>query len=449
MKKIILFLVLYVFLSPVAQAKTLDIQTFKTPAGITVWLVEDHSIPVISMNFVFRGAGSVNDPVDKQGLSQMLSNTLDEGAGDLDSQAFQGELDNKSITLRFSSGRDNFGGTVKTLTKNYGLAFELLRSALIMPRFDQEAIGRMREANLSRIRGSMTDPEWLNARLMNEVLFKGHPYAMNSGGTLSSLPRITAEDLRQKLKTQFGRDNLLIAIAGDLQAEQVVPLIDQTFGNLPEQSTVVKVNDIAVGDIPQTVLYKKEIPQSVVNMALSGLRIDDPDYFAAEIMNFVLGSSGFGSRLTDEIREKRGLTYGIYSDLNEMDHTTLLTINAATKNESASELISLTKEVMEKMAGEVITTKELQDAKTYLVGSIPLQLTSTDRISGAMAGFMSYGLPPNYLDIRAEKLRSVTIADVKRVSERLLKRDNLQIVIVGNPKIGDTATEVKEIPNIQ
>lgn len=443
-------LLLFICVWPVsARAGILNIQEVVTPKGLKVWLVEDHTVPVISLKFAFKHSGAVNDPADKQGLARLLSNTLDEGAGDLDSKAFQGQLNDLSISLIFSSTRDDFGGGLKTLSKNRDAAFNLLKLALTSPRFDQEAIERMREANLSRIRSDMTDPEWMVARIMNDELFKQHPYAMNSGGTLTSLEKITATDLRKKVKEQLTRDRLLISIAGDIRQEDVSAIIDGIFGDLPETAAAL---DVAPAPFPAgqtSVLFKKDIPQSVIQIALPGIAQHDPDYFAAEIMNYTLGGAGFGSRLTEVVREQRGLTYGIYSGLTEMDFAQTLNIGSSTKNTSVNELIDLTKAELLKMTNQPITADELNSAKTYLIGSVPLDLTSTDSITSYMLGFQASNLPKNYLDIREAGLKAVTATDVQRVAKRLFNPEQMLTIIVGNPDNFTASKTVTQLPNVE
>jgi zinc protease len=436
-------------ISTSAQAAILNVQQVTSASGIKAWLVEDHTVPVISLRFLFKGAGAANDPMDKQGLSQILSNTLDEGAGDLLSKDFQAKLNDHSIALGFQSSRDDFGGSIKTLSKYQKEAFDLLSLALTKPRFDKDPVGRMIESNLVRIRNSMTDPEWMNARLTNGVIYAGHPYAMNTGGTLSSLQHITPDDLRGKFKSQMAQDNLIVAVAGDMTAADLSVVLDKVFAQMPKTSKVQKIDDVKMSEAASVTLYEQKIPQTVVNMVLPGIKHTDPDYHAAEVMDFVLGSSGFGSRLTEEIREKRGLTYGIYSSLDEMEHANVLSVGTATRNDKAQEVIDLTKKTMAEMTQGSITAKELADAKSYLVGSVPLQLTSTDRISGALMSLLRDNLPPDYLEQRAADIQKLTADDVLKVSRRLLKPENIKIILVGEPKIGDNHNSVSSLPNVE
>lgn len=448
MKSVLLALLL-IFLSVPAQADILNIREVTSPGGIKAWLVEDKSIPVISMKYAFRGAGAVNDPENRQGLSRLLSNTMDEGAGELTSEQFQAILNDRSISLSFNTGRDDFGGNLKTLTKNKDEAFRLLSLALTKPRFDQEAVDRMIAANLSRIRGDMTDPEWMVARLLNSVIFKDHPYAMNSGGTLTSLPAIKPDDLRQKIKRDLTRDRLIISVSGDITEADLGTALDRVFGSLPATAAETKMKPVIFSDKPTISLLKLDIPQTLIEANLPGIRMNDPDYFAAEIMNFILGSSGFGSRLTDVIREKNGLTYGIYTGTDMMDHAALFSLSTSTQNETAARVLDLTRQEFEKIKATDASAREINDAKAYLIGSTPLSLTSTDKIAAMMLAFQRYDLPKNYLDIRAAALRKVSAADIRKVANRLLDLNRLSVVMVGNPQNITPDTIVTELPNVK
>lgn len=431
-----------------AHKGLLDIQEVVSANGIRAWLVEDHNIPVIALSFAFKDAGAAQDPADKQGLARMVSNTMDEGAGELNSQAFQKELQDLSISLSFNASRDSFGGGVKTLTKNKDRAFELLELALTKPRFDQEAIERMRQSNQSRIRTSISDPDWIAARLMNDIAFAGHPYALNSGGTLTSLEAISADDLRTFHATKLGRNNLVVSVAGDISAQELKTLLDDVFGGLPEV-TLPAVADFQIKNTGSLHLHKKDIPQSVVEIMLPGINRMDPDYQIAQVMNFVLGSSGFGSRLTEEIREKRGLTYGIYSSFQGFTHLDAMSVSTSTKNESVGEMLSLIRSVFEKLRDEPISEEELSDAKAYLIGSLPLALTSTEKISDLLLSLQVDDLPIDYLDQREAKIRATSIEDVQRVAQRLLKPDDFLSVIVGQPEGLSGANIIETLPNVE
>lgn len=431
-----------------ARDRFLDIQDIKTPAGLTVWLVEDHSLPIINLQFMFRDSGTTLDPADKQGLARMLSNTMDEGAGEMDAQAFQKALADHAIDLHFSTSRDGFGGEVETLTRHQDKAFELLRLALNEPRFDDEAIARMRESNLARIRSSMTDPEWMAARIMNDRAFDGHPYGRNSGGTLSSLPKITSDDLRGFVKN-LARDRLLITVAGDITAADVQKRVDAIFAKLPATTDVPAAPDTVVAHPDTTTLYEQDMPQTIIQIMMPAFGRDDPDYHALQVMNYIYGGAGFGSRLMESAREQKGLTYGIYSGIDTYRHADVLTIGTSTKNESAAEMMDIIRAEMKKMTETPVPDAELADAKSYLIGSLPLSLTSTGKISGIIMNLRAEDLPSTYLDDYAAHINAVTPADIQRVAKRILNPAVMTAVMVGKPVNVNQTIKMDTLPNVE
>ncbi len=448
--RILLFLIILTLSVPAqARDKFLNIQEITTPGGLKAWIVEDHTLPIVSLKFLFRDSGSALESPDKQGLTRLLSNTMDEGAGDLDSQTFQKALSDHSITLSFNAGRDGFGGSVTTLTRHTAKAFELLGLATTKPRFDAEPVERMRQANLVRVRASLSDPEWMAARLINDRGFEGHPYAMNSGGSLTTLASITADDLRSYLKTYLTRDRLIVSAAGDITPSELSAYLDRIFGNLPAGGPDKSIPDYAVKNTGKTYLYPQTIPQSIIEVMMPAFGRKDPDYFALRVLNHIFGESGFGSRLMEEVREKRGLTYGIYSSVDNYRHLDALTIATSTRNESAQEVLSVVKDVMRSMADVPVPETELQDAKSYLIGSMPLSLTSTESLAGMALTLQIDDLPPDYLDSFPDRINAVTVADIQRVARRILKPENMVIAIVGTPKDVIPTEIIKVLPNAQ
>ncbi len=443
------FLVIFFLYSPAqARDKVLDIQEITSEGGIKAWLVEDHSVPVISLKFSFKGAGAALDPEDKQGLSRMASNTLDEGAGELDSETFQKELRDLSISLNFGSGRDNFSGNLKTLTRNKARAFELMHLALTEPRFDEEPVGRMRASNQGRIRSSLSDPEWIAVRLLNDKAFHGHPYALNSGGTLSSLEKITTEDLKNFTKTRLGKNILYVSAAGDITAAQLSTILDYIFGDLPEVS-LQSPADLETQNQSKTFLYEKDIPQTIIEMIQPGISRTDPDYQSAQVMDFILGGSGFGSRLMEEVREKRGLAYGIYTGFYLSRHFNGYSVSTSTANKNTKELLEITKGEWSRMLGTPATQAELENAKSYLIGALPLSLTSTNSISSLLLSLQVDGLPVDYLEQRETKIRATSIEDIQKVAKRILDPEKFVTILVGKPENIDSVEIVKTIPNVE
>ncbi|MAS86459.1 MAG: peptidase M16 [Micavibrio sp.] len=450
MKQFLLSLLCCLCLTPAfASDKILNIQQVTSSKGITAWLVEDHSIPVISMEIGFT-YGSAQDPEMLSGLSTLLSNTLDEGAGEVAAQEFQKRLDDNSITLKFNSSRDGFFGSVKTLSKHKSEAFHLLKLALTAPRFDQEAVDRMIAANQSRIRSALSDPEWIAARIANDKAYEHHPYAMNSGGTLQSLSKITPVNLQEVFKSTITRENLRVAVTGDITAEELTKLLDYVFASLPPSRPKAPIENISVQNKGQNFLYTLDIPQSFVEMRWDGLGRKDENYYTLLLLNHILGGNGFGSRLMEEIREKQGLTYGIYSSPQLLDHAPSFTISTSTENKNVGLMLDNIDAIVKEFIAQGVTNDELRRAKQYMIGSLPLQLTSTDSIASILLGMQMDQLPIDYLDKRDAAIHKVSTEDVKTLAQQLLTPEPLTI-IVGNPTLNDNykMQVVEDIPNAQ
>ncbi len=447
----IILIALIVFFGMQAQAgdKFLPIKEVKTPGGITVWLVEDHTLPIVAVKYIFLDSGAANDPDDRQGMARMLSNTMDEGAGDMDSQTFQKALSDNSINLSFNAGRDGFGGELKTLTRNEGKAFDLLTLALNSPRFDAEPVARMRDGNLTRIKSALSEPDWMAARLINDKAFEAHPYAKNSGGTLSSLGRIAPDDLRKFKNDYLTQDRLLISVAGNIKPETLGPAIDKIFGTLPKTGPASAIKDTVVANPGKTFLFEQQFPQTFIEIMIPAFDHKDKDYYALQVMNYIYGGAGFGSRLMESAREKRGLTYGIYSGIQDYRHTDTINISTSTKTESTAEMLGIIKSEMTKMQTEKVGDKELADAKSYITGSMPLALTSTEDIADVVLGLRVDSLPIDYLDHFAGYITAVTPDDIQRVAERILKPELMTTALVGTPKGLENIVPVKELPNVQ
>lgn len=446
---VLLFTAVLIFAVPAhAQEKFLNIQEVTSASGLKAWLVEDHSVPIIALTFNFQGAGSAQDAIEKQGLAQLASNTMDEGAGDLESQAFQKQLRDLSIALSFGASRDHFGGSLKTLSVNKDKAFELLTLALTKPRFDEESVERMKAANLSRIRESMTDPEWIAARLQNDRAFEGHVYGQNAGGSLSTIAALAPPDLHQFAKTRLGKNNVKISVSGDITPAELAVIMDKVFASLPDV-TLPTLPPIELQNKNKTFVYTKDIPQTIIRILQPGIDQKDDDYQTMQIVNYILGGSGFGSRLMDEVREKRGLTYGIYTSFFLTDCFNGYVAETSTENKNVPEVLRLVKQEWADMVAAPPSGKELKDAQTYLLGSLPLNLTSTMDIAQLMNSLQAEDLPINYLDTRAEKIKAVTPQDVQKVAQRILNDQNFMTVLVGSPEAIENATIVKDIPNVK
>lgn len=429
MRRLLAFLFVLVVAAPAARAVT--VEKVVSPGGIEAWLVQDHSNPIISLSLSMEGGASVEA---KPGLASMVAGLLDEGAGPYDSQTFQGKLDDLAISLSFQAGRDRFDGDLKTLSERRDEAFDLLRLSLTQPRFDKEPVERVRKQMLTILAREAQNPDSIAARTWSRLAFAGHPYGKSPHGEPDTVKSITVADLKSHAKAWLSRQGMLLAVVGDITPDQLAPLLDRTFGALPAAHPVANVPDVQVPAEGKVVVVDRDIPQSVAVFAAPGIKRDDPDWYAAYVMNYVLGGGGFSSRLTEEVREKRGLAYSVYSYLTPLRHAGVISGGVATQNARAAQSVGLIKDEFARMARDGISDKELADAKTYLTGSFALQLDSTGAIADLLIAVQRDNLGIDYLDKRNGFIEAVTKEQVQAAATRLLDPARLTFVVVGKPE---------------
>lgn len=414
-------------------ANAIDIKEVVSPGGIRAWLVENHNIPLIAMNFSFEG-GSTSDPVGKEGTVNFITGMMDEGAADLDSAAFQARRDQLAVMIGFDAGADQFEGSLQTLSRNRGEAFALLKKAMTAPHFEKEAMERVRQQFLLSARADEQDPDKIASRAWTDVVFGNQLYARRGAGSPQSIANITPDDLRALHKLIFSRKGLKVAVVGDIDAATLGLALDEVFGDLPNTEPPQPVKNIAVAKGPLVKVIDRDIPQSIVVFGHDGILRNDPDFIPAFVMSQILGGGGFASRLTTEVREKRGLTYGIGFGLAPLDHAGLYIGSVSTRNEKAGETLAIVKETLKKMADEGPTQAELDDIKTYLTGSYALRFDSNSKIAGQLLGLQQQNLGIDYVNVRNSKVEALTLDQVKAQAKRLIHAEGLIVTIVGRPE---------------
>ncbi len=415
-----------------AQAAT-EIQEVTSPGGITAWLVEEHSLPFLVIDAAWEG-GTLQDPEDKTGLAYMMAGLMNEGAGELDSQTFQSELERLAANISFRASRDRLSLSFKTLTENREEAVELLRLALSEPRFDQDPIEQIRGQLKVAILRDAESPDKIAADAWYSAALADHPYTRPSKGTLESIATIGREDLIAHRSRLLARDNVNIAVVGDITPEALGDLLDSVFGELPETTPLQEVAVAAVNPAAQLEIIERNMPQSVVLFGHAGIAREDDDFIPAYVMNYILGGGGFSSRLMTEVREKRGLAYSVSTYLYPLRHAALFIGQVATENERVSESLDVIRAEIARLAADGVTDKELADAKTYLTGSYPLRFDTNDKIAGQLIAIQEADLGIDYITRRNGLIEAVTHDDIKRVAKRLLGSENLIVTVVGQPE---------------
>lgn len=408
------------------------VQRVETPGGITAWLVESYAVPLVALEFSLRG-GAAQDPADKPGLATLLAGMLDEGAGPYDARGFHRAIDDLAIHLGFGADRDSISGHLQTLSKNADKAFGLLKLALTEARLEAGDVARVRSQLAAELKRDLNEPDAMASRAFREAAFPNHPYGRPVRGDLASIETLSREDLIALRERLFAKKDLKIAVVGAIDAATLSARLDETFGAFARENDLVPVAPIELANVGQRKIIDLDIPQSTIRFGRPGVTKRDPDYFAVVVANHILGGGTFTARLFREVREKRGMAYSVYSQLNEYDQCPMLLGAAATKNERAGEALSLIEEEVRRFAQEGPTEDELDKAKKYLIGSYALRFDTSTKIASQLVNLQTDGFEPSYLDERNGKIAAVGLEDCKRAAKRLLGDGGLLVAMAGRP----------------
>lgn len=415
-----------------APNRFMNIQEIKSPSGITAWLVESHNVPLIAMRFAFDG-GAAQDPAGKPGIANFMSGMMDEGAGDLDASAFQERVEEIAMRMGFNATRDNLYGNFETLTVNRDKAVDLMRLALTKPRFEAEAVERIKKQISSMLAFQNKDPERVAGKAWNKLAFGDHPYGRPVDGTPESVLSITPDDVRTYHRRILARDTLKVVAVGDIDAKTLGTLIDRLFADLPAKAELTPVPTIRLKSGGTMEVVEMQVPQSSARFGFAAMGRKHPDFMAATVVNQILGGGGFASRLMEEVREKRGLAYGVWSFVAPMAYSGAFSGGVATKNSEMVKSLEVIKTEIARMAKDGPTQTELDNAKSYLVGSYPLRFDTNTKIANELLGLMVEDLGIGYINRRNLEIEAVTLADAKRVAAGLLTVDDLIVTVVGKP----------------
>ena len=420
-------------LLPFNRAEAMKIQEVKSPGGITAWLVEEHSVPLIALRFAFDG-GNTQDPVGKEGLANFLTGMLDEGAGDLSSKEFQERMEAIAMRMSFDDTRDALYGSFETLTENKDKAVALLALALNKPRFDVDAVDRVRAQLLAGLAYAARDPDRVASEQWAALAFPNPPSGRPANGTPESLPKITRTDLADYWSRVFARDTLRVVAVGDIDAKSLAAMVDTLFSKLPAKGKLTAVAPTQPTALEKQKVIEMAVPQSVARFGLPAMERKDKDFIAAFVLNTILGGGVMSSRLYEEVREKRGLAYSVYTTVQPYKHTSVFAGGVATKNEEIGNSLDVIRDELKRIAMEGPSETELKNAKDYLTGSFALRFDSNAKIANQLLWIWQEELGLDYIDKRNGEIEAVTLEQVKRVAKRLFENKELIVTIVGKPK---------------
>ena len=411
---------------------TTRIERIVTPGGIEAWLVRESAVPIIALQFAVAG-GAAQDANGKSGTANLVADMLDEGAGELDSNAFHDRLDEKAVELHFHADQDYLRGGFRTLVEHREAAFELFAKALNQPRFDAGDLERVRQRTLATLRRKSTNPNALAYETWWATAFPDHPYGRTIDGTIASVTSITSDDLKAFARRTLTRDALKIAVVGDIDAATLAPLLDKAFAGLPvkgNRTPVVEPQPQGMGDRK---IVDLDVPQSVAIFGWPGLKRNDPDFIPAFVLNHILGGGTFSSHFYREVREKRGLAYSVYSYLMPLVHAGLVMGGVSTRNDRVGQSLSLIEAEIKQLAVNGPTADELEKAKKYLIGSYSLRFDTSTKIAEQLLQIQLDDLGIDYIQRRNDLVAAVTIEDLRRVAARLLQTKIL-VTVVGRPR---------------
>ena len=418
---------------------SVDIREIRSPGGIYAWLVEEHSIPFVAIEIEFRGGTSLDIP-GKRGATNLMTGLIEEGTGDLDSRAYAEALEALAAVVQYNASGDGISISARFLTENRDEAAALLREAIHRPRFDPQSLERVRAQVIAGLLSDAQNPDTIAENAFFAMAHGDHPYGSDGRGTVESVDSLTRRDIVDAHRAALTRDRLVVGVVGDITARELEELLDTLLGDLPE--TGVSLPEPAPVQIDRGLtVIPLDTPQSVALFGHAGIDRDDPDFLAAIVVNQIFGSGSLNSRLMQEARVKRGLTYGINTYPVSRDHAALFLGSTASSNQLMAETIAVIRNQWSEMMREGVTEKELERAKTYLTGAYPLRFDGNSRIAGILVGMQVQGLPIDYIATRNDRVNALTLEDVNRVAARLLRPDQLHFVVVGQPVGLETAAD--------
>lgn len=419
-------------IAPVA-AHAITVRPVQGPTGVEAWLAEEHALPMIAFDISFP-AGSAYDPAEKPGLASMTASLLDEGAGDLGADTFKEALESKAIRFTARADRDYIVVSLSTLKENADEAVRLLELAIAHPRFDAPALERVRAELIARLKQQEQNPTRVAVKSWFASYFGQQPYAHAPDGTAAGLSAIAPADLKSFAGAHFVRGGVKLAVAGDITESALKRYLQQVFLALPANPVAAPARVAETGK-PGTRLLPRNEAAPVAVFGMAGPMRSDPDFIPAYVANQIIGGGTFSARLMDQVRDKRGLTYGIETHIEDFRSSSVLIGEVQSDKAKIQTALEVTKSELAKFSRDGATAKELADAKTYLTGSYPLTLDSNAKIARTLGSYQRSGLSPDYVVRRNALISAVTLERVNQAAKKYFDPSRLLVVIAGTPAV--------------
>ncbi len=400
--------------------------------GMVLLLAEKHDIPVVTMNMAIK-AGSTSVPADEPGLASITASLLTQGTTKRTASQISREIDFIGGSLSASGGNDFASASLRVLTRDIRKGLDLFSDVLMHPVFDQQEIDRKVKETLAEIQRQKEEPGVVANEAFDKAVFGGNAYGRTSEDVAAYLPKLTRQDITLFYSSRYVPNNAIIAVVGDVSEREIVPLLNEYFKSWKKKDLPLPAS-VPPPVIEKTFVKKidKKVTQANIAMGHIGISRENPDYYAVSVMNYILGSGGFTSRLMDNIRDNKGLAYDVRSSFAAQKEPGSFMVTIQTKNESANAVIAETLKEVRRIRTEPVSEKELNDAKAYLTGSFPLKMDTSAKIAGMLTSIEIFNLGLDYPIKYPNVINAVTREDIQRVAVKYLHPDAMAIVVVAD-----------------
>ena len=418
---------------PLSVQAAVNIQRWTTPQGVQVLLAERHENPIIDMAVSFRGAGNASDPDGKSETAAFTAALLTGGTKEMDEETFNAQTNGLAVEIGSGTDNETTTATLRSLNRPDTLkkAVSLFNGALARPRFDEAVFRRNQTQAATVLQQQETKPDFTAARTLARLSYPDHPYGKGAYTTVQSINSITIDDIRAFYRTRYGKNNAVVAIVGDIDRKGADRLVQDALSGLPDFAAA----SVDVPPVKKHPAQRRDIPfageQAQIMLGMPLITRNDPDYYALVVGNYVLGGGGFDSRLMEVLRNQRGDTYGVYSNLTPERQAGMFTIAYSSRKPAARASLAAAQEVIRQFIAEGPTEKEMAQAKANITGSFPLRFDSNAKLLGYLSLIGVYNLPDDYLEAYPKAVAKLTAADVKAAWQKRVRPEDLNIVVVG------------------
>jgi len=401
--------------------------------GLVLLTSEQRALPMVAIELLID-AGSRHESVDRAGLANLTARLLTYGTARRNALQISETLDFIGASLASGASENVASISMTILKKDLATGLELMAEILTSSTFPPAEIDRQKQAVIAAIKAQEEDPGAVAGRAFAAALFPESPYGRPVEGTAASVKSLRAQSLKDFFSRFYRPNRSIISVVGDVSEREISQALNQALRGWSKGAAGVPPPAPATIGVPQTIRLNKELTQANIMLGHAGVPRRHPDYYAIQVMNYILGGGGFSSRAMDSIRNERGLAYSVYSYFGADQSHGSFQFVMQTKNESAGEAIGLARDEIRKLREQSVSEQELSDAKNYLTGSFPLRFDTNRRVAGFLGQVELFGLGLDFADRYSGLIGKVTREDVLRVAKQFLQPEKLITVIVGDQK---------------